>query len=126
MPSGAMICMTTDGLKYLAPFCLKKRNFQSGSCFQRHGYFPSDFTLAKNRTSNKYTKAIQRSLVLLRPRGRIPHFFCCQMFKIFEFKKAELKDYVENTEADPNFIFCLICDFKKNVCCFFLYKVQHD
>lgn len=22
MPSGAMICMTTDGLKYLGPFCL--------------------------------------------------------------------------------------------------------
>lgn len=34
--------------------------------------------------------------------------FWCQMFKIFEFKKAELKDYMENTEADPNFIFCLI------------------
>lgn len=34
--------------------------------------------------------------------------FWCQMFKIFEFKKAELKDYMENTEADPNFIFYLI------------------
>lgn len=58
-------------------------------------------------------------------RGKIPHFFC-QMFKIFEFKKAELKDYVENTEADPHFIFCLIRAKMKHVCFFFLFKFQHD
>lgn len=75
----------------ILPECFLWKIFQSSSGFQRPGYFPSDFTLTKNRTSNKYT-----SLVFLWPRGKITHF-CCQMLKIFEFKKAELKVCVQNT-----------------------------
>jgi len=43
---------------YLAPLSqtVVWKFFQKGGCFQRHGYLPSDLTLAKNRTSNKYAK----------------------------------------------------------------------
>lgn len=58
--------MTTDRLKYLAPIC---QNAFLEKCSSRLVAFKDmdifHLTLAKNRTSNKYTEAILHSLVLL-------------------------------------------------------------
>lgn len=121
MPSGAMICMTADRLRYLAPICQNAfiENFSSRLvAFKDINIF--HLTLANNRTSNKYIKAILHSLVLLWSWGSSPCFFVDRYLRIFEFKQAELKGYVENTVPDPNIIFCLTeGKVKQRLICYF-------
>lgn len=94
MPSGAMMCMTAAGRRHSGSFwqnAFFEKSFQSVSGFQRPGYFPSDFTLPLiDLQINIFFYDLEVKF--------LP--FCYQMFKVFEFKEAELEAHLENTEAD--------------------------
>lgn len=77
MPSGAMICMTTDGLKYLAPFCQNAffEKFSSRAvAFKDMDIFHLTLHSLRIELQINILKLYGVLKFFLRPRGKIPHF----------------------------------------------------